>query len=116
MPATVRFTMIGACRADAENVNDYNIVQSKLCIYSHFTDSFRAQEKAKVEYNRIITDAQNAIEQQKNAAIVDVKNMIGKMVIEVTEKVIRRELVNKKDHEEYILKLADDLAETRRGN
>jgi F-type H+-transporting ATPase subunit b len=68
-----------------------------------------AKEKAQGEYNRIITDAQAAIEQQKNAAIVDVKNMIGKLVIEVTEKVIRKELVNKKDHEDYILKLADDL-------
>jgi len=68
-----------------------------------------AKEKAKTEFDRILTDAQNTIEQQKNAAIVDVKNMIGKLVIEVTEKVIRRELVNKKDHEEYILKLADSL-------
>ena len=68
-----------------------------------------AKEKAKAEFDRILTDAQNTIEQQKNAAIVDVKNMIGKLVIEVTEKVIRREMVNKKDHEEYILKLADSL-------
>ena len=68
-----------------------------------------AKEKAKTEFDRILTDAQNTIEQQKNAAIVDVKNMIGKLVIEVTEKVIRREMVNKKDHEEYILKLADSL-------
>ena len=77
-----------------------------------------AKEKAKTEYDHIITDARDAIEQQKNAAIVDVKNMIGKMVIEVTEKVIRRELVNKDDHEEYILKLADDLtnADSRGGN
>jgi F-type H+-transporting ATPase subunit b len=71
-----------------------------------------AREKAKVEYDRIIADAQNSIEQQKNAAIVDVKNMIGKMVIEVTEKVIRRELVNRNDHEEYITKLAEDLTNT----
>jgi F-type H+-transporting ATPase subunit b len=71
-----------------------------------------AKDKAKSEYNRIVTDAQAAIEQQKNAAIVDVKNMIGKMVIEVTEKLIRKELVTKKDHEEYIMKLADDLTNT----
>ena len=75
-----------------------------------------AKDKAKSEYDRIVTDAQSAIEQQKNAAIVDVKNMIGKMVIDVTEKLIRKELVNKEDHEEYILKLADDLTNTdRRG-
>jgi F-type H+-transporting ATPase subunit b len=54
-----------------------------------------AKDKAKSEYDRIVTDAQSAIEQQKNAAIVDVKNMIGKMVIDVTEKLIRKELVNK---------------------
>ena len=69
-----------------------------------------AKDKAKVEYDRIITDAQSAIDQQKNAAIVDVKNMIGKMVIEVTEKVIRRELDSTKDHEDYIKKLASDIS------
>ncbi|HEX5150821.1 MAG TPA: F0F1 ATP synthase subunit B [Parafilimonas sp.] len=68
-----------------------------------------AKEKAKHEYDRIITDAQGAIDQQKNAAITDVKNMIGKLVIEVTEKVIRRELVNQKDHEDYIKKLTTDI-------
>jgi F-type H+-transporting ATPase subunit b len=73
---------------------------------------FEAQEKAKAESARIIADAQSTIEQQKNAAIVDVKNMIGKMVIEVTEKVIRKELVNRQDHEEYIVKLAQDLTNT----
>ena len=71
-----------------------------------------AKDKAKIEYDRIITDAQNAIEQQKNAAITDVKNMIGKLVIEVAEKVIRRELVNRKDHEEYIRKMATDITNT----
>ena len=71
-----------------------------------------AKEKAKAEYDRIIADAQSTIDQQKNAAIVDVKNMIGKMVVEVTEKVIRRELVNRKEHEDYIIKLAEDLTNT----
>jgi F-type H+-transporting ATPase subunit b len=68
-----------------------------------------AKEKQNIEYDRIITDAQSAIDQQKNAAITDVKNMIGKLVIEVAEKVIRRELVNRKDHEEYIRKMATDI-------
>jgi hypothetical protein len=30
----------------------------------------------------------------------------------VTEKVIRKELVNRADHEEYIVKLAEDLTNT----
>lgn len=72
-----------------------------------------AKDKAKFEYDRIVADAQNAIQLQKNAALTDVKNSIGKMVIEVTEKVIRKELANKPEQEKYITKLADDLAATR---
>lgn len=68
-----------------------------------------AKDKAKAEYDKILSDAQSAIEQQKNAAITDVKNMVGNLVIEVAEKVIRRELVNRKDHEEYIKKMTADI-------
>ena len=68
-----------------------------------------AKEQAKLEANKILVDAQASIEQQKNAALTDVKNSIGNMVIEVTEKVIRRELAAKADQESYIRSLADDL-------
>jgi F-type H+-transporting ATPase subunit b len=43
------------------------------------------------------------------AALTDVKNQIGNMVVEVSEKVIRRELAASADQEAYIRKLADDL-------
>ena len=68
-----------------------------------------AKEQAKVEANKIITDAQAAIEQQKMAALTDVKNQIGLLVIEVSEKVLRRELANKADQEKHIKQLADEV-------
>lgn len=68
-----------------------------------------AKERAKSEYDRIVADAQVAIEQQKMAALTDVKNQVGKLVIEVAEKVLRRELSNKAEQEKYILQLADDV-------
>jgi F-type H+-transporting ATPase subunit b len=68
-----------------------------------------AKEKAKGEYDRIISDAHSAIEQQKNAALVDVKNQVGNLVIEVAEKVLRRELSNKTEQEKYIMKLAGEV-------
>ncbi len=68
-----------------------------------------AKEQAKVEASKILSDAQAAIEQQKNAALTDVKNVIGNMVIEVTEKVIRRELASKSEQENYIRSLANEL-------
>src|SRR5580704_6952624 len=64
-----------------------------------------AKEQAKLEAGRIITDAQSAIEQQKMAALTDVKNQVGQLVIEVAEKILRRELSNKQDQENYIRQL-----------
>lgn len=66
-----------------------------------------AQSKAKTEYERIIADAQSTIDQQKNAAITDVKNKVGNLVIEVAEKVLRKQLDNKSQQEAYIKELAD---------
>lgn len=66
-----------------------------------------AKEKARAEYDRIVADAQSAITQQKNAALTDVKNQVGALVIEVAEKVLRRELANKAEQEAYIKGLAE---------
>ena len=68
-----------------------------------------AKEQAKLETNKIIADAQSAINQQKMAAIVDLKNQVGNLVIEVSEKVLRRELNNKHEQENYIKELADNV-------
>lgn len=66
-----------------------------------------AKEKARAEYDRIVADAQSAITQQKNAALTDVKNQVGSLVIEVAEKVLRKELANKAEQEAYIKGLAE---------
>lgn len=68
-----------------------------------------AKEQAKVEANKIVIDAQAAIQQQKMAAITEVKNQVGTLVIDVAEKVLRRELSNKPDQENYIRQLADEV-------
>jgi F-type H+-transporting ATPase subunit b len=73
-----------------------------------------AKEQAKAEAGKILADAQASIEQQKNAALTDVKNVIGNMVIEVTEKVIRRELASKAEQENYIRTLANELGTASR--
>jgi len=68
-----------------------------------------AKEKAKLEYDRILADAQQAIQQQKNAALTDVKNQVGALVIEVSEKILRRELANKTEQEAFIQQLAQGV-------
>lgn len=68
-----------------------------------------AKEKAKNEFERIVAEAQGAIQQQRNAALIDVKNQMGKLVIEVSEKVLRRELSNRNEQENYIKDLAESV-------
>jgi F-type H+-transporting ATPase subunit b len=68
-----------------------------------------AKDKAKMEAAKVLTDAQAAIEQQKMAALTDVKNQVGKLVIEVSEKVLRRELTNKNEQESHIKGLVDSV-------
>ena len=68
-----------------------------------------AKEQAKIEANKIVIDAQAAIQQQKMAALTDVKNQVGTLVIEVAEKVLRRELGNKSEQENYIKQLAEEV-------
>ena len=68
-----------------------------------------AKEQAKVEASKIINEAQQAIQTQKMAAITDVKNQIGKMVIEVSEKILKRELEKKEAQEIYIKELVKEV-------
>ena len=68
-----------------------------------------AKEQAKIESARIVADAQAAIEAQKMAAIIDVKNQVGKLVIEVSEKILRKELANKEAQEAHIKGLVDEV-------
>lgn len=68
-----------------------------------------AKEEAKVQATKIIMEANAAIQQQKMAAITDIKNQVGKLVVEVSEKVLRRELANKTEQETFINQLAQEI-------
>ena len=48
-----------------------------------------AREEAKIQAAKIIQDANSTASNQKMAAMVELKNQIGKLVIEVSEKVLQ---------------------------
>ncbi|HJS56284.1 MAG TPA: F0F1 ATP synthase subunit B [Chitinophagaceae bacterium] len=68
-----------------------------------------SKEAAKTEASKIITESQAAIERQKMAALIDVKNQVGKMVIEVSEQILRRELKTKDAQETHIKGLVEEV-------
>ena len=67
-----------------------------------------AKDQAKQEASKIISEAQIAIEQQKMAALTEVKNQVGNLVVEVAEKILRRELADKNQQESYIRQLTNE--------
>jgi F-type H+-transporting ATPase subunit b len=68
-----------------------------------------AKEEAKAAAAKIMADAQATIQQQKMAALTDLKNQIGNLVIATSEKVLRKELSNKTEQESYIKTLAAEV-------
>jgi F-type H+-transporting ATPase subunit b len=68
-----------------------------------------AKEEAKLAADKIMADAQAAITHQKMAALTEIKNQVGSLVIEVSEKVLRRELSDKTAQESYIKTLAEEV-------
>ncbi len=67
-----------------------------------------AKEQAKEVAAKIVADAQTTINDKKMAAITDMKNQLGKLVIEVSEKILRRELADKSDQETFIKQLSQE--------
>lgn len=68
-----------------------------------------AKAQAQAEAKKIIQDASVAIENQKMAALTEVKNQLGTLVIDVAEKVLRKELSDKQNQDAYIKQLAQEI-------
>ena len=68
-----------------------------------------AKDAAKFEANKIIADAQQQIHHQKLAALTEVKNEIGKLAVEVAEKILRRQLATEEAQSGYASLLAEEV-------
>tara|TARA_B100000941_G_scaffold262860_1_gene215891 strand:- start:539 stop:1036 length:498 start_codon:yes stop_codon:yes gene_type:complete len=68
----------------------------------------QAKTDAKTEANKIIIQAQQAIQNEKRAAINELKNQVAQISIEIAEKVIDSELDNKDKQAQLVDKLLKD--------
>jgi F-type H+-transporting ATPase subunit b len=68
-----------------------------------------ARFKANEEARRIVENALERIENEKMAAITELKNQIALLSIEIAEKLVREELSHDKKQEELIKKMLDDV-------
>jgi len=68
-----------------------------------------AKVKAKAEARKIVEEAKELIENQKMAAIIDVKNQVGNMAIDLTERLMRVQLKGNVEHEQLVTRLMDEM-------
>ncbi|MBO6211601.1 F-type H+-transporting ATPase subunit b [Algoriella xinjiangensis] len=54
-----------------------------------------AKNSATVEGNKLIENAKTAIQNEKSAAMADIKNQVGQLSIEIAEKILTKELSDK---------------------
>jgi F-type H+-transporting ATPase subunit b len=54
-----------------------------------------AKDEAQVQANKMIEQAQSAIESEKKSAMAELKNHVASLSVEIAEKVVREELSNK---------------------
>ncbi len=68
-----------------------------------------AKEKAKEEAKKIVENAKVEIDNQRKAAITDLKNQAGLLAIEIAEKLVRKELKGNAEHEAFVKTMTDEL-------
>lgn len=73
----------------------------------------KAQQKAREEGVRLIEEARNEIESEKQAAISEIRNQVAKLSLQIAEKVVRKNLSDDKAQMELIDRMLDDVSSNK---
>lgn len=68
-----------------------------------------AREKAKAESKKILEETKLELNNEKMAALTEVKNKVGTLSIDIAEKVLTKELKDKNDQSTYIEELINKM-------
>ena len=69
----------------------------------------KAQAKAREEGARLLSDAKAEIEQEKKAAIADIRKQVAALSVEIAEKVLRQNLQGDRAQMDLIDRMLDDV-------
>ena len=70
----------------------------------------QAQEKARSEGSRLLDEAKVAIEQEKKAAIADIRQQVATLSVEIAEKVLKQNLRDDRSQMDLIDRMLDDVS------
>ncbi len=68
-----------------------------------------AKEKADAESEKIIEKTRKQLEMEKTAVMTDLKKQIGRLSLDIAEKLLTRELKDKNDQRQYLEQLVKDI-------
>jgi len=74
----------------------------------------KAQQKAKTEGARLLSDARAQIETEKQNAFRDIRSQVADLSVQIAEKILREKLSDEKAQMELIDKLLDDISAQQR--
>lgn len=70
----------------------------------------KAQNKAHEESNRLLTEAKVEIENQRQAAVSDIRKQVATLSVEIAEKVLREKLGDEKTQMDLIERMLDEIS------
>ena len=70
----------------------------------------KAQDKARSEGDRLLEEAKAAIEQEKKAAIADIREQVATLSVEIAEKVLKQNLKDDKSQMDLIDRMLDEVS------
>jgi len=91
---------------EAKNERDAILAEARKIKESIIDES---KQRASEEANRIVMSAKESIQNEKMAAMTDLKNQLGELSLEVARKILMRELSDPKKQEEYIKELIKEV-------
>lgn len=68
-----------------------------------------AKEKAQAEAEKILDDARKRMQREREAALVEMKNQIASLSIDIATKVVRADMEDKVRHEKLVNELIKDV-------
>ncbi len=71
-----------------------------------------AQEKARLEGDRLMEEMKKQIETEKESAIRDIRRQVALLSVGIAEKVMRTKLADEKEQTELISRLVDEMVES----
>ena len=70
----------------------------------------KAQDKARSEGARLLDEAKAAIEQEKKAAIADIRQQVATLSVEIAERVLKQNLKDDKSQMDLIDRMLDEVS------